>query len=341
MIRWLSIFIPWFRSVFQTQGELALENLALRQQLAVMKFQQPRPKLSMGDRRFWLFLSRYWSDWRQTLIVVQPDTVVRWHRKGFKYYWTWKSRRNRGRPIIDREIRVLISRMSQANPLWGAPRIHGELLKLGIEVSQATVSNYMIRHHKPPSQSWRAFLDNHKKELISLDFFTVPTATFRVLFVLVVLNHERRYILHSNVTAHPTADWTAQQLVEACGLEYTPSYLLRDRDAIYGQRFQQQARALGIQEVLSAPRSPWQNAYVERVIGSIRRECLNHVIVLNERHLKGIVQSYIDYYNDARTHLSLNKDAPLGRMVQLPHQGRVVALKRVGGLHHEYIRKAA
>lgn len=196
MIRWLSIFIPWFRSVFQTQGELALENLALRQQLAVMKFQQPRPKLSMGDRRFWLFLSRYWSDWRQTLIVVQPDTVVRWHRKGFKHYWTWKSRRNRGRPIIDREIRVLISRMSQANPLWGAPRIHGELLKLGIEVSQATVSNYMIRHRKPPSQSWRAFLDNHKKELISLDFFTVPTATFRVLFVLVVLNHERRYILH-------------------------------------------------------------------------------------------------------------------------------------------------
>ena len=341
MIRWLSIFIPWCRSVFQTQRELAFENLALRQQLAVMKSQQPQPRLSIGDRRFWLFLSRFWGYWRQALIIIQPDTVVRWQRKGFKYYWTWKSRRNRGRPKVDKEIRLLIRQMSQANPLWGAPRIHGELLKLGIEVSQATVSHYMIRQRKPPSQSWRTFLDNHTKDLISLDFFTVPTAPFRVLFVLVVISHQRRQIIHSHVTAHPTTDWTAQQLVEACGIEYTPRYLIRDRDAIYGQRFQQQARALGIQEVLSAPRSPWQNAYAERVIGSIRRECLNHVIVLNERHLKGIVQNYIHYYNDARTHLSLNKDAPNGRVVQLPHQGRVVALKRVGGLHHEYTRKAA
>ena len=341
MIRWLSIFIFWCRSIFQTQGELAFENLALRQQIAVMKFQQPRPKLRVGDRRFWLFLSRYWSAWRQALIIVQSDTVIRWYRQGFKYYWTWKSRRNRGRPKVDQDIRVLIRRMSQENPLWGAPRIHGELLKLGIEVSQATVSNYMIRHRKPPFQSWRTFLDNHTKDLISLDFFTVPTATFRVLFVLVVISHQRRHIMYSNVTAHPTADWTAQQLVEACGLEYNLRYLIGDRDAIYAQRFQQQARALGIQEVLSAPRSPWQNAYAERVIGSIRRECVNHVIVLNEQHLKRIVQNYIHYYNDVRTHLSLNKDAPNARVVQLPHQGRIVALKRVGGLHHEYTRKAA
>jgi len=232
--------------------------------------------------------------------------------------------------------------MCLSNPGWGAPRTHGELLKLGFELSETVVSKYMVvRCPGPPSQTWRTFLRNHTNELISLDFFTVPTATFRILFVFVVLSHDRRHIQHFNVTAHPTATWTARQLVEACGVAKTPKYLIRDRDEIYGNRFQRQAEALGIEEVITAPGSPWQNAYAERVIGSIRRECLDHVIVLGERHLKHILSSYVSYYHSARTHLSLNKDAPDGRAIQLPEQGTVVELPRVGGFHHEYVRLAA
>jgi len=231
--------------------------------------------------------------------------------------------------------------MSRANPLWGAPRIHGELLKLGLTVSQATVSKYMLRPRRPPSQVWRTFLTNHAKGLIALDFFTVPTATFRVLFVLVVLSHGRRRLVHFNVTEHPTAEWTARQLIEACGQEASPRHLIRDRDRVYGERFSHQARLLDIREAVIAPRSPWQNAYAERVIGSIRRECLDHVVVVGERHLLRILSNYLDYYNATRTHLSLAKDAPERRSVQLPSQGRVVAIQRVGGLHHEYLRRAA
>ena len=205
--------------------------------------------------------------------------------------------------------------MSRANPLWGAPRIHGELLKLGLTVSQATVSKYKLRPRRPPSQAWRAFLKNHAKDLIALDFFTVPTATFRVLFVLVVLSHARRRLVHFNVTEHPTAEWTARQLLQACGLEEAPQYLLRDRDRVYRERFWRQAKTLGIREVVIAPRSPWQNAYAERVIGSIRRECLDYVVVVGEWHLLRILSSYVAYYNGARTHLSLIKDAPEPRSV--------------------------
>jgi transposase InsO family protein len=231
--------------------------------------------------------------------------------------------------------------MSRANPLWGAPRVHGELLKLGVTVSQATVSKYMVRCRRPPSQAWRAFLKNHAKDLIALDFFTVPTATFRVLFVLVVLSHGRRRLVHFNVTEHPTADWTARQLLEACGLEEAPRYLIRDRDQVYGTRFSHQATMLDIREAVIAPRSPWQNAYAERVIGSIRRECLDHVVVIGERHLREILSKYVDYYNRTRTHLSLTKDTPEHRAVQPPSQGRVVEVPCVGGLHHEYLRRAA
>ena len=341
MIKWLRIFLFSLCSLFRTQRELALENLVLRQQLAVCKGHQQRSRFTDTDRLFWVTLSRIWKGWREALVVVKPETVVRWHRQGFRYYWKWKSIGWSGRPTIEREIRDLIRQMSRANPLWGAPRIHGELLKLGIDVSQATVSKYMVRSRKPPSQSWRAFLDNHVKDLISVDFFTVPSATFRVLYVFVVLSHERREIIHVNVTSQPLAEWTARQLVEACGEDNLPHYVVRDRDGSYGHRFRQQARALGIEEVLTAPRSPWQNAYVERVIGSIRRECLNHVVILNEKHLRRILARYVDYYNTTRTHLSLDKDAPKGRLVQLPEKGRVVELPRVGGLHHEYTRMAA
>src|SRR2546422_4967723 len=262
-------------------------------------------------------------------------------RHGFRCYWAWKSRHRRGRPRLGTELRDLIRRMSRANPLWGAPRIHGELLKLGLTVSQATVSKYMVRPRRPPLQAWRTFLKNHAPDLIALDFFTVPTATFRVLFVLVVLTHSRRRLVHFNVTEHPTAEWTARQLLEACALEEGLRYLIRDRDRVYGERFSHQARMLDIQEAVIAPRSPWQNAYAERVIGSIRRECLDHVVVIGERHLREILTKYVDYYNGTRTHLSLSKHAPKPRTLQLPSQGRVVKVPSVGGLHHEYRRRAA
>ncbi len=340
MLKWIAIIVRTLRSALRPRRELAFENLVLRQQLAVLKHRHPRPRLTDSDRLFWVVISKLWSGWRDSLHVVQPETVVRWHRQGFRYYWSWKSRR-RGRPKIDPEIRGLIRRMCLANPLWGAPRIHGELLKLGIDISEATVSKYLIRRRGPPSPTWRTFLENHAKELIALDFFTIPTATFRVLFVLIVLSHNRRRILHFNVTAHPTGGWTARQLVEACGIDNVPRYLIRDRDAIYGDTFRRQATALGINEVTTAPQSPWQNPYAERVIGSIRRECLNHMIILGEHHLKHILASYADYYHRARTHLSLDKDAPESRPIQPPEQGRVLQLKRVGGLHHEYVRMAA
>ena len=213
--------------------------------------------------------------------------------------------------------------MNRANPLWGAPRIHGELLKLGLTVSQATVSKYMLWPRRPPSQAWRAFLNNHAKELIALDFFTVPTATFRVLFALVVLSHDRRRLVHFNATEHPTAEWTARQLVEACGLDEAPRYLIRDRDQVYGERFSRQARTLDIGEAVIAPRAPWQNAYAERLIGSIRREALDHIVALGERHLRHLLLSYMKYHNEARTHLSLSKDTPVSQAVQVV--GRIFA----------------
>jgi transposase InsO family protein len=232
--------------------------------------------------------------------------------------------------------------MAKANPLWGAPRIHGELLKLGIVVSERSVSRFMPKKtHKPPSQSWRAFLDNHLGSLASIDFFTVPTATFRVLFVFLVLVHERRRVVHFNVTEHPSALWTAQQVVEAFPEDTAPKYMVRDRDGIYGEEFRRRVQSMGIEGVLTAPRSPWQNPYAERLVGSFRRECLNHVIVLGERHLRRILAAYLSYYHKSRTHLSLGKDAPEGRAVQRPPMGNVVELPEVGGLHHRYERRAA
>jgi transposase InsO family protein len=291
MLRWLGIIFGALRSTLRTHRELALENLALRQQVAVWKAGRRRPRLTEMDRIFWVLLSRLWKSWRHSVHIVRPETVVRWHRPGFRLYWAWKSRRRWGRPAIGRDLRDLIRQMSRANPLWGAPRIHGELLKLGLTISQATVSKYMVRRQRPPSQGWRTFLKNHAADLIALDFFTVPTATFRVLFVLVMLTHGRRRLVHFNVTEHPTAEWTARQLLEASAVEDPPRYLIRDRDQVYGERFSRQARMLELREAVIAPRSPWQNAYAERVIGSIRRECLDHAVVMGERHLRGILMS--------------------------------------------------
>jgi putative transposase len=322
--------------------ELALENLALRQQLAVMKRQRPRPRLRRAERWFWVWLSRVWSNWRRPLLIVRPETVVGWHRRGFRLYWTWISRRRQaGRPGVNPEVKDLIRKMAEANPLWGAPRMHGELLKLGIEVSERTVSRLMPKNRKPPSQTWKAFLNNHVQDLVSVDFFTVPTVSFRVLFVFVVLAHHRRQVLHFNVTERPTAGWTGQQMVEAFPEDTAPRYLLRDRDKIYGEHFHNRVQGMGIREVKIAPQSPWQSPFVERLVGSVRRECLDHVIVLGEKHLRRILKSYFDYYLCSRTHLSLAKDAPTTRVVQGPGAGQIVEIPQVGGLHHRYERRAA
>ena len=325
--------------------DLALENLALRQQVAAMKWSIKRPRLRSRDRLFWILLSRFWNNWREALAIVKPDTVVRWHKKGFKLFWKFKSRpKGPGRPPISPEIRDLILKMAKANPLWGAPRIHGELLKLGIEISERTVSNLMPRRDaNPPSQTWRTFLKNHMKNMVSIDFFTVPTATFRILFVLVVLRHSRRQVVHYNVTPNPTARWTAQQIVNAFPWDTAPKYLLRDRDSTYGTYFRRRLENMGIKEVITAARSPWQNPFVERLIGSIRRDCLDHVIVLNESHLSRILSSYFDYYHYDRTHYGLGKDTPVERPLQpRPAKGaKVIELPRVGGLHHRYEWKEA
>ena len=290
----------------------------------------------------WSWFCGRWTAWRSALCIVKPDTVIAWHRKGYRLFWTWKVRRGQpGRPAVPKEIRKLIRQMSRDNPLWGAPRIHGELLKLGIDIGETSVSKYMVRRRNPPSQTWRTFLENHLKSTVSIDFFTAPTLRFQVLYVFLVLAHDRRRIVHFNVTAHPTAEWTAQQLREAFPFEHVPKYLLRDRDRIFGVDFTKQVEDLSIEEVLSAPRSPWQRAYIERVIGSIRRECLDHVIVFNEGSLYRHVQSFVDYYHESRRHLSLEKDTPGRRPVQPPEAGRVIALPQVGGLHHRYERRAA
>jgi len=239
------------------------------------------------------------------------------------------------------EIRDLIRQMSLANPLWGAPRIHGELLKLGIAVSQATVGRYLPRRPKAPSPTWRSFLHNHLTDIAAIDMFVVATATFRTLYALIVLGHDRRKVIHFEVTQNPTQVWLSRQITEAFPWETAPRYLLRDRDTSYGRAFRDRVRAMGIEEVLTAPRSPWQNPFVERLIGSIRRECLDHVIIFNERHLRHILSGYFQYHHRTRTHLSLDKDCPQHRLVQPPLAGKIIAFPEVGGLHHRYERRAA
>jgi len=274
------------RAALRSRTDLTLENLALRQQLALLRRQSKRPQFGRLDRLLWIWLSTRWAGWREALHVVRPETVIRWHRQGFRAFWTWKSRHGRrGRPSVGSEIADLVRTMALANPLWGAPRIHGELLKLGLDISQRTVARLMPRRPKPPSQTWRTFLENHLADLVSVDFFVVPTATFRILYVFVVLLHHRRQVVHVNVSDSPTAAWTAQQIVEAFPDDSAPRYLLRDRDSIYGGEFRRRVKGMRIAEVLTAPRSPWQNPFAERVIGTIRRELFDHVIVLNEGHL--------------------------------------------------------
>jgi transposase InsO family protein len=285
------------RQGLRTRAELHAEILALHHQVLVLQRSNRSRKLRLGiaDRLQRAWHSQLWNGWRSALVIVKPETVIAWHRRGFRLYWSWKSRHPQGRPSVSREVIDLIRKMSFANPRWGAPRLHGELLKLGFEVSEATVAKYMARDRRAPSQTWRTFLTNHAKNIVSADFFVVPTVFFRVLFVFVILSHDRRRPIHVAVTEHPTSEWASQQLLEAFPWDSAPRYMLRDRDRSYGENFSEAARWLGIREVLTAAQSPWQNAYVERLIGSIRRECLDHVIVLNETGLRRILKSYFDY----------------------------------------------
>jgi putative transposase len=334
-------FLRTLRGLAQSRAALHLEMLALRHQLQVFERSRPRRvRLVKTDRWLWVWLSRVWAGWRTALVIVEPETVIAWHRRGIRLFWTWKSRRRTGRPTVPAEVRALIRTMSHTNALWGAPRIHGELLKLGINVCQATVAKYMVRHRRPPSQTWRTFLANHVGQMVAADFFVVPTATGRLLFVLVLLAHERRRVMHVAVTDHPTAAWTAQQLREAFPWDEAPRYLLRDRDHAF-KAWANTATAMDIHEILTAPRSPWQNAYVERFIGSVRRECLDHVIVCTESGLRRVLNAYVEYYLRSRTHLALDKDAPVSRPVASPADGGIVAISQLGGLHHRYERRAA
>ena len=324
----LAFVISWVRS----RVSLQVEIVALRHQLTVYERSIRRPRVRRSDRIFWSGLARHWARWREALVFVQPATVLAWQRRRFRDHWACLSRRHPGRPAITEELRELIRDISAANPRWGSPRILGELRKLGIAVAKSTIEKYRVRPRRPPSPAWRAFLKTHLTELVALDFFTVPTVGFKVLFVLVVLAHNRRKVVHFIVTEHPTAQWMAQQLGEAFPWATTPRYLLRDRDGVYGEVFQRRVTNLGIEQVLTAPRSPWQNAYAERVIGSIRRECLDQVMVFSEDHLRRLLVTYFQYYHRWRTHLSLGMDCPDTRPVQPPEQGAVVAFPEVGGI---------
>ena len=332
-------------AVASTRGraELLLENLVLRRQLAVLRRRVPRPRLRLLDRLFWVALSRLWPPWRDALHLVTPATVIAWHRAGFRLFWGWRTKGG-GRPTISPELQALVRRLATDNPSWGAPRIHGELLKLGFRVAQSTVAAWMPsrpRPRKPPSQKWRAFLKNHLSKAAAMDFFVIPTATFQLLYGLVVLEHGRRRIRHVAITAHPTAEWTSQQLREAFPYDSAPRFLHRDRDGIYGKAVIATIKAMGIEQVISAPRSPWQNPYCERVIGTLRRELLDHVVILGERHAARLLREYVVDYNASRTHLALDKDAPEPRAIEPPSVGPVAAREVLGGLHHRYFRRAA
>jgi len=337
MIALIRLFLGLLATPFRSKSALEAENAALRQQIIVLRRKvRGRVQLSNADRLFFVWLYRLFPSISRAMLIIRPDTLVRWHRAGFRRYWRWKSRGRIGRPRVDCELRALIGRMSVENALWGAPRIHGELLKLGFEVAQSTVAKYMVKRRGPPSQTWRTFLRNHAPDIAAIDLFVVPTFSFGLLYGLVIIRLARRYFVWVNVTDKPTAEWIARQLTEAFPWQEAPRYLIRDRDGAYGPRCLNRLRAMGIRDHPTAPRSPWQNAYAERLIGSIRRECLDRVVVIGEAHLRRILRRYAVYYNRARTHRSLGKDCPIRRAVQ--STGTILSSPILGGLHHVYTR---
>jgi transposase InsO family protein len=324
-------------SPFKSKCQLEAENAALRHQLVVLRRKmRSRVRLTNNDRWFLIQLYRWFPSVLKVITVIRPETLVRWHRAGFRRYWRWKSRSFGGRPQIDIELRALIRQMSIENPLWGAPRIHGELLKLGFEVAQSSVAKYMVKRRGPPSQQWGTFLRNHRPDIAAMDLFVVPTIGFDLLYAFIIIRLDRRDLVWINVTKNPTAEWIAHQITEAFPWNEAPLYLIRDRDRIYGTTVTRRLRAMGIRDKPIAPASPWQNSFAERLIRSIRRECVDHIVVLGETHLRRILQTYACYYNKIRTHRSLDKDAPVSRPVQ--RIGDIAAYPILGGLHHHYVR---
>jgi hypothetical protein len=328
--------------LFRSRRDLLLENLALRQQLSVMVRKQPRRWLTLPDKIFWTTLSRFWSGWKRAILIVQNESVVRWHRAGFKLYWTWISLRRmsvRRRPT-SKQLRELIFRMVAENSTWGAPRIHGELKILGFQISERTVLNWMRKapQNPEPAKRWVTFLSNHREAIAAMDFFTVPTLTFGALYCFFVIAHDRRRILHFNATRHPSSAWVSQQLREAFPYDSPPKYLIRDQDAIFGTEVVDTIEALGTKSKRTAFKSPWQNDIAKRFVGSCRRDLVDHVIVLNERHLKRLMAEYVRYHHDDRTHLGLDKQTPAGRVAaaETTMSAKIISIPRLGGLHHRY-----
>ena len=337
MIALICFVLAMLASPFKSKSRLEAENAALRHQLIVLRRKMPgRPWLTNNDRWFLLQMYRWFPSILKVVRIIQPETLVRWHRAGFRCYWRWKSLGRGGRPQIETELRALIRRMSIENPLWGAPRIHGELLKLGLAVAQSSVAKYMVKRRGPPSQGWCTFLHNHAPDIAAMDLFVVPTIGFKLLYAFVIVRLNRRDLVWINVTTNPNAEWVARQITEAFPWNEAPRYMIRDRDRIYGAVVTRRLRAMGIRDKPIAPASPWQNGFAERLIGSIRHECLDHVIIQGEAHLRRILRSYAMYYNKIRTHRSLDKDAPIWRPVQ--RTGVITSNPILGGLHHHYIQ---
>src|SRR5216683_5795988 len=337
MIALICFVLAVLASPFKSNIRLEAENAVLRRQLIVLRRKlKGRARLTNNDRWFFVQLYRWFPSILPVLVIIRPETLVGWHRAGFRRYWRWKSCRRGGRPQIETELRVLIRQMSTENLLWGAPRIHGELLKLGFSVAQSSVAKYMVKRRGLPSQGWRTFLRNHAPDIAAMDLFVVPTIGFDLLYAFVIVRLDRRDLVWINVTINPTAEWIARQIAEAFPWDGAPGYLIRDRDRIYGSVVRRRLRAMGIRDRPTAPASPWQNGFVERLIGSIRRECVDHIIILGEAHLRRILRSYACYYNGIRTHRSLGKDAPISRPVQ--RAGSLKTFPILGGLHHHYLR---
>ena len=338
MRRLIRIIFSVIRAHFKSRSELEAENAVLRHQLGVLRLRaSKRIQLGFWDRMILVWLYRRCPSVINAVHIVQPRTLLRWHQRGFKAYWRWKSRARYGRPKIDPELRALIQQVSRENPLWGAPRIHGELLMLGYKLSQTTVAKYMVkRPYRSGGPSWKTFLKTHADGITSMDFVIVPTIGFKLLYCLVILSHARRKIIHYAVTRIPTAEWVARQITEAFPWNDPPDYLIHDRDPVFNQLVRRRLRAMGIRDRPTTPSSPWQNGYVERIIGSIRRECLDHILIFGENHLRRVMKAYVKYYNNARTHLSMGKDAPAGRDIW--SLGRITSIPHLGGLHHEYVR---
>ena len=341
-MRWI-----WFALIcfFKPKAWLIAELACANQQLAVLLERQKQPpRFKNKHRRFWIVMCRWFPGWKEALRIMQPETMLRWHRNGWRAYWRWKSRRNAGRQPIACKLRALIQRLAKENVTWGQQRIEAELRDLGYVVSPRTVAKYMHRFkRRPPSPKWRDFLKQHAKDIWACDFLTVHTLTFQTLYVFFLIRHSTREIIYTRVTSNPTAFWTGQQVLQACWDHDQPRYLIRDNDKIYGDEFNRRVNSLNIEQIRIPFRCPKANSIAERFVGTLRREALDHMFVFNERHLQKVVDEFVVYYNQHRPHRSLNQRSPLNAANDPPASplnGEIVAEPVLGGLHHVYRRAA-